>query len=556
MLFSLTAASLFLLPSVHAFWRMPCTKPVVDGRYDPIVSPGVVSSHAHTIMGGKNIGVSSTFDTMRESDCTTCKVKDDLSAYWVPQLYYEFPNKTYASVDHGGMLVYYLQRNAANETVQAFPDGLRMVTGNPYLRNFTNTPEANAISWLCLDYSQPGQAQTPGFTNTNCPDGLRMQVFFPGCWNGKDLDSADHKSHMAYPDGIDNGLCPPTHPIHLISIFYELYYSVDPFNKLNDGGRFVLANGDPTGYGSHGDFLNGWDSTVLSRAVQTCTNLSGVIEDCPVFENEGRLLTDDQNNACNAADPNAERVDGAMPFLPGCVPVTDGPAPAQAGQYAAGCTINGVAPGGVAVSASAAQAPSSAATPASSTVKVTPSSSAVRAISADPATSSAARAASSAHADQPTSAAPAASSAHVGEPTSAAPAASSAHADQPTSAAPASPTHPAQASSVELAATSTHTVQESSAAPASAHPAPSSSSAGHTTTTGHPASAPASSHVSAPQAEHHYHHHHYDNKDEGHGKDEDEDEEYCAEPPKKNGRSNRRSHARRAAARLHSDYFE
>ncbi|KAI0039451.1 hypothetical protein FA95DRAFT_1577588 [Auriscalpium vulgare] len=495
MLFSFAAASLFLLPSVHAFWRMPCTKPVLDGRYDPIVSPGVASSHAHTIMGGKNIGVSSTFSTMRASSCTTCKVKDDLSAYWTQQLYYQFPNKTYASVDHGGMLVYYLQRNGAGETVQAFPDGLRMVAGNPYLRNYTATPEANAITFNCLDYSQPAQAETHGFGNTKCPDGLRIQVFFPGCWNGKDLDSADHKSHMAYPSNVDSGSCPSTHPVHLVSIFYELYYSVDPFNKLNDGGRFVLANGDPTGYGSHGDFLNGWDSSVLSRAVQTCTNDSGVLEDCPVFENEGRITPDAQNNACTAPDPNAERIDGAMPFLPGCVAVTDGPAPAQAGQYAAGCKINGVAPGGAAV----AQAPSSAAAPASSTVRVVASSSAVRVASVDPVTS-------------------------------AAPAASSAHVDQPSSAAPASPTHPAQASSAAPPASS-------------AHPAPPPSSAVHATTTGHPASAPASSHVSAPQGGHHYGHH-----GEGNG----EDDEYCGARPKHH---KRRSHARRAAARVHSDDF-
>ena len=32
------------------------------------------------------IGLSSTFDDLRASDCTTCMVNDDRSAYWIPEL--------------------------------------------------------------------------------------------------------------------------------------------------------------------------------------------------------------------------------------------------------------------------------------------------------------------------------------------------------------------------------------------------------------------------------------------------------------------------------------
>lgn len=148
---------------------------------------------------------------------------------------------------------------------------------------------------------------------------------------------------MAYPDGIDNGQCPPTHPIHLVSIFYEVYFYVASFNDLNDGGRFVLANGDPTGYGLHGDFINGWDSSVLSRAVDICTADSGVIEDCPVFQNEGRFHADAEMNDCSATDPLPGDVvlNSIVPYLPGCVAVTEGPAfatpadiiPACSGRY-------------------------------------------------------------------------------------------------------------------------------------------------------------------------------------------------------------------------------
>lgn len=122
-----------------------------------------------------------------------------------------------------------------------------MVTGDPNVRNNTGSPASKAISWLCLNYDDNQGPQTPGISSTNCPEGLRAQVFFPSCWDGINLDSPDHSSHMAYPDGIDNGVCPRSHPHHLVSIFYEVLFSVDPYNKLGLGGSFVLATGDKTG---------------------------------------------------------------------------------------------------------------------------------------------------------------------------------------------------------------------------------------------------------------------------------------------------------------------
>ena len=195
-------------------------------------------------------------------------------------------------------------------------------------------------------------------------------MFFPACWDGVNLDSPDHMSHMAYPDGIDNGLCPPSHPIHLVSIFYEVYFSVAPFNALNDGGRFVLANGDPTGYGLHGDFLNGWDRSVLSRAVATCTADSGVIEDCPVFQNEGRFVPDSVMNTCAAKNPLPDEnvsLGTISLHLPGCVAVTEGPGTASAADLVPGCVPGGGTGSAAPVSYPNHMTPSSALSPSSVT---------------------------------------------------------------------------------------------------------------------------------------------------------------------------------------------
>jgi hypothetical protein len=40
-----------------------------------------------------------------------------------------------------------------------------------------------------------------------------------------------------------NGACPPTHPILLPHLFFEVLYSMDGVDT-SDGGKFVFANGD------------------------------------------------------------------------------------------------------------------------------------------------------------------------------------------------------------------------------------------------------------------------------------------------------------------------
>lgn len=74
------------LDQVDAFWRMGCAT-MLNGRIDPIVNPGRLSSHSHTIVGGSNIGIDSSYETMINSACTSCEIQADKSAYWAPILY-------------------------------------------------------------------------------------------------------------------------------------------------------------------------------------------------------------------------------------------------------------------------------------------------------------------------------------------------------------------------------------------------------------------------------------------------------------------------------------
>ncbi|KAL7273681.1 hypothetical protein RUND412_003453 [Rhizina undulata] len=328
------------VPQATAFWRLPCQSPLLVERADPIVNPDAVSGHLHTIMGGNGFNFTMDYAKARASTCSTCTVTEDFSNYWIPSLFYQAQNGSFHPVQQvGGATIYYLQRRAEpDEKLYAFPEGFRMVAGDPMLRSYSDDLSQGAISFACIDYNNPS-AEINGLPNNNCPNGLRAQVFFPSCWDGNNLDSPDHKSHMAYPNGIDNGACPSTHPVRFISIFYEVLFNVDEWKDQWYGSKqpFVFSNGDPTGYGLHGDFLNGWDVPVLQDAVNNCNASSGTVEECSSF----KFFPDTVTSDCFVPPRIHEQTSGWIDTLPGCNPVQPGPERAVAHTDCGATTVIG-----------------------------------------------------------------------------------------------------------------------------------------------------------------------------------------------------------------------
>ena len=189
----------------------------------------------------------------------------------------------------------------------------------------SNRPKADRTSFACLD-GVPNK-ESPGMTRTDCKDGLRTQIHFQSCWDGVNLYKDDN-SHVEYMSGLDNGVCPSTHPVPLIHLFYEVLYSVN--NIQQDGGQFVFSQGDNTGYGFHADFLNGWDPATLKAAIgQGCaTSYGGAVGDCPALKASDNPSTFAQT--CPERPPIVdEPVHGMIAKLPGCITITSGPAPAK-----------------------------------------------------------------------------------------------------------------------------------------------------------------------------------------------------------------------------------
>tara|TARA_R110002003_G_scaffold171_12_gene13968 strand:+ start:1763 stop:3070 length:1308 start_codon:yes stop_codon:yes gene_type:complete len=261
--------------------------------------------------------------------------QEDMSNYWTPPLYVHMKDGTFQPVPvvgdpkdvSGGMTVYYLQRPGnATEKLYAFPEGFRMLAGDTNKRSGGNDLATQGISYACIGANQP---ETPYIPNYNCPNGLRAQVFFPACWNGRDLDTPDHKSHVSYPTQYNTGYCPDDFPVHMISIFYEILYDTNLFADQWHGSQhpFVFSNGDATGYGLHGDFLNGWDVNVLQNAVDTCNDDGGQVSECKAVT----TYSASECQQCQIPTTVQEATGGSLAQLPGCNPISYGPEPAVAG---------------------------------------------------------------------------------------------------------------------------------------------------------------------------------------------------------------------------------
>lgn len=190
----------------------------------------------------------------------------------------------------------------------------------------------NMIGFNCLHYNRGFDEDSLGrhfmpdkdFIDKNCPDGIRAELMFPTCWNGQ-LDSENHQDHVAYPRDARNGPCPQGFDQRFPALFFETIYVTGLFKAYK--GQFVFANGDPTGYGYHGDFISGWEGTVLQQAIDNwqCTNPHslGNQQDCPVFH-----IKEPQDFVnCKMETPEAlqnEKID-LVNELPGGIKIDAGP---------------------------------------------------------------------------------------------------------------------------------------------------------------------------------------------------------------------------------------
>ncbi|KAI0405393.1 hypothetical protein F4802DRAFT_614788 [Xylaria palmicola] len=312
--------------------RFPCSQLVVD-RLDPLVTPGEVPSpHLHQIVGGTafNASMNPSKDLPAESTCTTCQFSEDFSNYWTAVLYFKARNGTYKRVPqvanvgfdgvNAGMTIYYMQDGLYNlqqtSKVTAFKPGFRMFIGNVTARSREDMERYRQVTYTCLHEKITRDPQILDFPSEPCKEGIMTALRFPTCWDGKNLDSPDHMSHMAYPESgtfETGGPCPESHPVRMSQLFFEVNWDTRQFNNPEDwpedGSQpFVWSFGDSTGYGNHADYVFGWKDDALQRALDQPCYIN-----CDTLKNQ----TVEQMNACGIERVVKEDIDGWTAELPG-----------------------------------------------------------------------------------------------------------------------------------------------------------------------------------------------------------------------------------------------
>ena len=210
---------------------------------DPIVFPGQPGkSHNHTYIGNRKVDADTTPVSLVGGQ-TSCESDFDSSAYWVPTLFIGRDD-----VAPLAAIVYYVNRS--NERITAPPKGIVMLAGNSTAR--ARQPKG-VVAWSCGAVGgRPRFQKIPTCSEDSM---LQLQATFPNCWDGRQLDSPDHRQHVRYAS---RGACPASHPVAMPTIILIVLYPPVPAVAQVASGRFA----------AHADFMNGWNQTELERLIK------------------------------------------------------------------------------------------------------------------------------------------------------------------------------------------------------------------------------------------------------------------------------------------------
>ncbi len=247
---------------------------------DPIVFPGQPGkSHLHQFFGNTGVNASSSYASLRTTGDSTCMSILNRSGYWMPAML----NGKGQVVRPDYVTIYYKRLPASSpmcskqgKACVAMPRGLRFafgydmvnkVAGNGY---FQCDPGDGGIHFLADAAKQ-------------CPVGSHLGAVIdaPSCWDGKNLDTADHRSHLAYmydphTDGVP--VCPADHPYIIPTFTLKAWFLVAPGDtptdwllssdemKMADGSTMHMVAGSTL----HSYWFGAWDDDTLATWTANC----------------------------------------------------------------------------------------------------------------------------------------------------------------------------------------------------------------------------------------------------------------------------------------------
>ncbi|MFH9088812.1 DUF1996 domain-containing protein [Streptomyces sp. NPDC017673] len=248
-----------------------------------IVAPGVTNGahHFHDYVGNQGNNAFASDEDLAKAG-TSCADQGDKSSYYWPVLRLQNGTRERDAGAPGGGTEGNAGQIVTPEQVTltfvgnprgkvtAMPRLLRIITGDA--KAFVNGPGNANASWSCTGYENRQLKDKYPL----CPPGSDVvRTFrFQSCWDGRNIDSANHRTHVAFtaPDGS----CPAGfEPIP--QLVQRIVYDIDA-PSIADGGRTVplfAVDSFPEQLHKpvtdHGDFINVFDEKLMGEMVD-CIN--------------------------------------------------------------------------------------------------------------------------------------------------------------------------------------------------------------------------------------------------------------------------------------------
>ncbi|MFD5910785.1 DUF1996 domain-containing protein [Streptomyces massasporeus] len=248
-----------------------------------IAAPGVTNGahHFHDYVGNQSNNAFASDQDLAKAE-TSCDDQGDKSSYYWPVVRLQNGAQEQDAQKPGGGI----EGNAGEivtpkqvtltfvgnprEKVTAMPRLLRIITGDA--KSFVNGPANANASWSCTGFEDRQLKDKYPL----CPQGSDVvRTFkFQSCWDGRNIDSANHRTHVAFADAAGN--CPSGfRPIP--QLVQRIVYDIDA-PSLQDGGRttpLFAVDSFPEQLHKpvtdHGDFINIFDEDLMGEMVD-CIN--------------------------------------------------------------------------------------------------------------------------------------------------------------------------------------------------------------------------------------------------------------------------------------------
>jgi len=284
-------------PDVVGAFRLICQAGMSNARLaemikydDPIVYPGQPGkSHLHQFFGNTKADAFSDYTSLRTTGESSCANIMNRSAYWMPAM---LDGKGFV-VPPDYITIYYKRRVKSDPLCSKIgtacvdlPRGLRFIFGADMLN--MAAPKTGGGYFNCAGTGAvPGHYPSIVDAAKNCPIGAQLGAVIsaPECWDGKNLDSPDHRSHVAYSKYIGQAYaqCPSTHPYVIPTFTLGAWYTTDAtldragvwdgtFNSWHLSSDNMPGMPMKPGTTFHTDWFGAWNDTVLARWHLGCIN--------------------------------------------------------------------------------------------------------------------------------------------------------------------------------------------------------------------------------------------------------------------------------------------